>query len=164
MTTTAQKNAKAGGATGKNRSSMVVVHLRARPPRCKKDERGEGCVLVTSEGPRGSVLVKCRDRRMPSSGGGGGGREGRGRQQQQQQQQQQQHASFQFTGNVLREATNDEVFEAVAKEAVEAATDGSSSSCSSTKTRRFWHRSKKKMFPMVRMKIAREFEKRSEND
>ena len=102
---------------------MVVVHLRARPPRCKKDERGEGCVLVTSEGPRGSVLVKCRDRRMPSSGGGGGGREGRGRQQQQQQQQQQ-HASFQFTGNVLREATNDEVFEAVAKEAVEAATDG----------------------------------------
>jgi hypothetical protein len=55
---------------------------------------------------------------MPSSGGGGG------RQQQQQQQQQQQHASFQFTGNVLREATNDEVFEAVAKEAVEAATDG----------------------------------------
>ena len=119
MTTTAQKNAKAGGATGKNRSSMVVVHLRARPPRCKKDERGEGCVLVTSEGPRGSVLVKCRDRRMPSSGGGG-----RGRQQQQQQQQQQQHASFQFTGNVLREATNDEVFEAVAKEAVEAATDG----------------------------------------
>ena len=117
MTTTAQKNAKAGGATGKNRSSMVVVHLRARPPRCKKDERGEGCVLVTSEGPRGSVLVKCRDRRMPSSGGGGRGR-------QQQQQQQQQHASFQFTGNVLREATNDEVFEAVAKEAVEAATDG----------------------------------------
>ena len=113
MTTTAQKNAKAGGATGKNRSSMVVVHLRARPPRCKKDERGEGCVLVTSEGPRGSVLVKCRDRRMPSSGGGGRGR-----------QQQQQHASFQFTGNVLREATNDEVFEAVAKEAVEAATDG----------------------------------------
>ena len=97
---------------------MVVVHLRARPPRCKKDVRGEGCVLVTSEGPRGSVLVKCRDRRMPSSGGGGG------RQQQQQQQQQQQHASFQFTGNVLREATNDEVFEAVAKEAVEAATDG----------------------------------------
>ena len=97
---------------------MVVVHLRARPPRCKKDERGEGCVLVTSEGPRGSVLVKCRDRRMPSSGGGGRGR------QQQQQQQQQQHASFQFTGNVLREATNDEVFEAVAKEAVEAATDG----------------------------------------
>jgi hypothetical protein len=51
---------------------------------------------------------------MPSSGGGGG----------RQQQQQQQHASFQFTGNVLREATNDEVFEAVAKEAVEAATDG----------------------------------------
>ncbi|CAL6340949.1 unnamed protein product [Bathycoccus prasinos] len=120
MTTTAQKNAKAGGATGKNRSSMVVVHLRARPPRCKKDERGEGCVLVTSEGPRGSVLVKCRDRRMPSSGGGGRGRQ----QEQQQQQQQQQHASFQFTGNVLREATNDEVFEAVAKEAVEAATDG----------------------------------------
>ena len=117
--TTAQKNAKARGATGKNRSSMVVVHLRARPPRCKKDERGEGCLLVTSEGPRGSVLVKCRDRRMPSSGGGGG-QGGRGRQQQQQQQ----HASFQFTGNVLREATNDKVFEAVAKEAVEAATDG----------------------------------------
>ena len=126
-----RKVEKSGAAesddTSKNNRS-VVVHLRARPPStttsfCKSggERYGEGCVLVTNEGPGGSVLVKCRDRRMPTSsslvlggggGGGGGGVVGS------------QHASFQFTGNVLREATNDEVFDAVAKEAVEAATDG----------------------------------------
>jgi len=113
--------------TSKNRS--VVVHLRVRPPStsfsssssttsfCESGGKryGEGCVLVTNEGPRGSVLVKCRDSRMSTSSSlalGGGGGVGS------------QHASFQFTGNVLRKATNDEVFDAVAKEAVEAATDG----------------------------------------
>ena len=107
-----------------SKTPSVVVHLRARPA----SDKGEGCVLVTNEGPRGSVLVKCRDRRMPPlvslAPAPFFNTNTRDKNNNNAPSHQPQHASFQFTGNVLREASNDEVFDAVAKEAVEAATDG----------------------------------------
>ena len=60
-TTTTTTDELSSSSSSSSKTPSVVVHLRARPA----SDKGEGCVLVTNEGPRGSVLVKCRDRRMP---------------------------------------------------------------------------------------------------
>ena len=134
-TTTDDPSVSSSSSVSSSKTPSVVVHLRARPA---SDDKGEGCVLVTNEGPRGSVLVKCRDRRMPPLASltpapaapspffntNTHGYKNNNNNNNNAASHQPQHASFQFTGNVLREASNDEVFDAVAKEAVEAATDG----------------------------------------
>jgi len=134
-TTTTDDPSVSSSSLSLSKTPSVVVHLRARPA---SDDKGEGCVLVTNEGPRGSVLVKCRDRRMPPLASlapapaapspffntNTHGYKNNNNNNNNAPSHQPQHASFQFTGNVLREASNDEVFDAVAKEAVEAATDG----------------------------------------
>ena len=123
-TTTTTTTDEPSSSSSSSKTPSVVVHLRARPA----SDKGEGCVLVTNEGPRGSVLVKCRDRRMPPlvslAPAPFFNTNTRDKNNNNAPSHQPQHASFQFTGNVLREASNDEVFDAVAKEAVEAATDG----------------------------------------
>jgi len=112
----------------------VTVHLRARPS--SSNASGEGCVLITKEGTEGSVLVKCRDRRFggwsrtsqshlnASPASSAPDQSSSAQSQSRSSERYQQHAAFQFTGNVLRECANDEVFRAVAREAVEAATEG----------------------------------------